>query len=467
MSSQIRVVDGTESLWAQLLGYIDEGLVVPVVGPGLVTVREAEGETPYYTQLALRVAERAGVSPDNLPVGSELNEVACRFFAKGGRTGDFYSQVFMVAREAQPPIAPALLQLAEITPFRLFVTTTFDSMLERALNQVRGSGAAQVLSYSLTKVQDLKGALEDSDRTIIYHLFGKLAAIPDFALTHEDLLEFIYSLQSETRHPRNLYKELEDRSLLILGSRFSDWLARFFLRAPRTNRLSAGSKLPSFIADLEIAGDNNLILFLNNFSRDTRVFSAIEPAQFVAEMHRRWRELHPETEPVGVKTREEVRKSAADREGPFVFLSYASEDRAAARRMFQALANARVDAFFDREDLAGGDNWDPKLADKIRNCSLFIPIVSQNTLVGGARVFRSEWVQAIELFRQSPAWYSPNDVFIVPVAIDETREDHARIPPEFRKTQWMRLPGGEPTPEFVERVKQLHRRAQQEKAGAL
>ena len=382
------------------------------------------------------------------------------------RPGDLYSQVFMAAREEPPPIAPALLQLAEITTFRLFVTTTFDSMLERALNQVRGAGTTQVLSYSLTKVQDLKGPLENSDRTTLYHLFGKLAAIPDFALTQEDLLEFIYSLQSETRHPRNLYKELEDRSLLILGSRFSDWLARFFLRAPRTNRLSAGSKLPSFIADIEIARDNNLIVFLNNFSRDTRVFSAIEPAEFVSEMHRRWKQLHPETAGVEVKLPEEA-KRAAVREDPFVFLSYASEDRPAARRIFQALAGAKIDAFFDKEGLVGGDNWDPKLSEKIRNCSLFIPIISQNTLVGGARVFRSEWIQAIELFKQSPAWYSPTDVFVAPVAIDDTREDHARIPPEFRKTQWMRLPGGEPTAEFVERVKQLHRRAQQERAGAL
>ncbi len=67
MSSQIRAVDGTESLWAQLLGYIDEGLVVPVVGPGLVTVRDTDGEAPYYTRLALRVAEQAGVSAENLP----------------------------------------------------------------------------------------------------------------------------------------------------------------------------------------------------------------------------------------------------------------------------------------------------------------------------------------------------------------------------------------------------------------
>jgi hypothetical protein len=179
-------------------------------------------------------------------------------------------------------------------PFRLFVTTTFDSPLERAFNQVRfgGSAGAEVLSYSLTKVQDLKRGIADSDRPVVYHLFGKLAAIPEFAITHEDILEFVRALQSETRAP-NLYKEMEDNSLLILGSGFSDWLARFFLRAPRRQRLSAEKDRPSFVADPEIAADNNLILFLRHFSRDTLVFPAEGPAEFVAELYRRWTALHP------------------------------------------------------------------------------------------------------------------------------------------------------------------------------
>ncbi len=284
-----------ESLWDQLLAYIEEGLVVPIVGPGLLAVSGREGETSYYSYLAVQLAQRIGVSPDSLPEGNELNEVACRHLARGGRLDDLYSQLFRISREAPPPIPEPLLLLASIRPFRLFVTTTFDSLLERALNQVwfGGNAETQVLSYSLTKVQDLKGGVADSERPIVYHLFGKLAPIPDFAITHEDILEFFHSLQSETRHPPNLYRELEDHSLLILGSGFSDWLARFFLRLPRRQRLSAGSTRPSFVADAEIAGDSNLILFLNHFSRSTRVFPAARPVGFVAELHRRWTDKHP------------------------------------------------------------------------------------------------------------------------------------------------------------------------------
>jgi hypothetical protein len=71
-----------------------------------------------------------------------------------------------------------------------------------------------------------------------------------------------------------LYQELENRSLLILGSRFTDWLARFFMRTPRRLRLSADQRFPSFVADEDAPADTNLIVFLNHFSRGTRAFAS-------------------------------------------------------------------------------------------------------------------------------------------------------------------------------------------------
>ena len=45
--------------------------------------------------------------------------------------------------------------------------------------------------------------------------------------------------------------------------------------------------------------------------------------------------------------------------------------------------------------------------------------------------------------------------FLVPVVIDETREADARVPEEFLRAQWTRLPGGETPPAFAQRVRQL------------
>ena len=42
-----------------------------------------------------------------------------------------------------------------------------------------------------------------------------------------------------------------------------------------------------------------------------------------------------------------------------------------------------------------------------------------------------------------------------PVAIDDTPESGAVVPPEFMRVQWIRLPSSLPTPQFVEQIKRL------------
>jgi hypothetical protein len=46
-------------------------------------------------------------------------------------------------------------------------------------------------------------------------------------------------------------------------------------------------------------------------------------------------------------------------------------------------------------------------------------------------------------------------VFILPVSIDETPEADALVPEKFKAVHISRLPGGEPSPEFVRRLQEL------------
>jgi hypothetical protein len=72
------------------------------------------------------------------------------------------------ARFAPPE---ALLQLARIDRFKLFVTLTFDSLLAAAIDQVRTAGRALELAYSPKNAQDLPGPLEELRQPVVYHLF--------------------------------------------------------------------------------------------------------------------------------------------------------------------------------------------------------------------------------------------------------------------------------------------------------
>jgi TolB-like protein/Tfp pilus assembly protein PilF len=134
-----------------------------------------------------------------------------------------------------------------------------------------------------------------------------------------------------------------------------------------------------------------------------------------------------------------------------VFLSYASQDVEAAQRICAALRSAGVEVWFDQSELRGGDAWDQSIRKQIKTCELFIPIISQNTHARAEGYFRLEWKLAVDRSHL----ISADKAFLLPVVIDDTRDDDERVPERFREVQWTRLPGGVTPAAFVERVRRL------------
>jgi TolB-like protein/tetratricopeptide (TPR) repeat protein len=131
-----------------------------------------------------------------------------------------------------------------------------------------------------------------------------------------------------------------------------------------------------------------------------------------------------------------------------VFLSYASEDAEAAQRICVALRAAGIEVWFDKSELRGGDAWDQTIRQRIRDCRLFIPVISAATETRGEGYFRREWKLAVDRTEDMAG----DVAFIVPVVIDNTSSASARVPPKFREVQWSRLPGGETSASFVARL---------------
>ncbi|WP_415910863.1 TIR domain-containing protein [Oleiharenicola sp. Vm1] len=134
-----------------------------------------------------------------------------------------------------------------------------------------------------------------------------------------------------------------------------------------------------------------------------------------------------------------------------VFLSYASQDAEAAKRMCDALRAAGVEVWFDQNELVGGDAWDAKIRGQIASCALFIPVISASTQARLEGYFRREWKQAAARTQDM----ADEKAFLLPVVIDDTKDAVAKVPAEFKAVQWTRLAGGEATPAFVARVKKL------------
>jgi TolB-like protein len=139
-----------------------------------------------------------------------------------------------------------------------------------------------------------------------------------------------------------------------------------------------------------------------------------------------------------------------------VFLSYAREDTESARRIADALRGFGVEVWFDQSELRGGDAWDAKIKSQIRECALFVAIISANTQARGEGYFRREWKLAIERTHDMAAGIP----FLIPIVVDQTPESKALVPEEFMRVQWTRLAGGAPTAQFVERIKRLAEKPQ-------
>ncbi len=115
--------------WEDLLDYIEEGTVIPIVGPELVTVPEADGVVPLEQQVARHLADRLRLPVDALPDGCSLNDVVDLFLADRGRKDELYPRIRTLLKKAAFPPPPRLLDLARIKHFDLFVSITFDCCL--------------------------------------------------------------------------------------------------------------------------------------------------------------------------------------------------------------------------------------------------------------------------------------------------------------------------------------------------
>jgi hypothetical protein len=458
-----------EFFWDDLLEFIDERKVIPIVGAELLTVPDGKGdEIPLHRLLAEKLAERLRLPADGFTGDDAIHQVVCRYLQRGGRREEVYPRIRNLLKELSPPIPEPLRQLARIRHFNLFVSTTFDSLLEQALDEERHGGAAKTVSlaYAPNHIQDLPSDARRSPVPTVFHMLGRVSASPDFVITEEDTLEFFTSMQAESKRPNVLFDELKSSHLLLIGNTFPDWLTRFFIRIAKSGRLSLQREESEIVADRRVRAEPGLILFLKNFSYRTQVFEQGNAAEFVRELSTRYAERHvpseaaPEVAAGGAKegpsTISEIRPGS-------VFLSYASQDAPVVRKLRDALDAAGIDVWFDQRHLEGGDDFDQQIKKNIRGCSLFLPVISANTQARHEGYFRLEWSLASERAKL----IAETIPFILPIAIDPISESDALVPERFLQVQWTKLQGGEPTAEFIERMVRLIRDYRKRERGLL
>ncbi len=442
-----------DDAWDDLLSFIEERRVIPIVGPELLLVATSSGPRLLLDWVAEKLAGRLNVNISQLPQPYTLNDVICWFLSARGRREEAYVRMRSIIKEANFEPPAALRHLAAITDFDLFVSTTFDPLLENAINLERFNGApsTDVLSYAPNRVIDLPTERDRLQRPVVYHLFGKVSASPTYVISDEDLLEYICALQSEHLAPEKLFHELEHSHLLFIGSNFTNWLARLFLRMAKRQRLSDPRDVGEVLADDHSSQDDRLMSFLQQVSVRTRIYRGAE--RFVEELHERWQARRKPPAANLIPAAARFAPPARDMPDNAVFISYARDDLAAVQQIKAGLESAGITTWFDIDRLEVGDDYDRKIQRNIARCSYFIPVVSATTQRRHEGYFRREWSYAMDRVRNM----ADGALFILPVSIDATNAAEALVPDKFKALHFSQLPGGQVPAEFAERLKDFMR----------
>ncbi len=445
-------VNPDEDLWEPLLLAIEERRVIPVIGRDLLTITQGGRQLLLYAWLAERLAQALRLDMATIPGPPTLEAVATRHVSSGGDPRQIYIKLALLLRDAGTISVPtSLKQLAAIAPFKLFVSSTFDPLLARAINDVRFDGLdyTQVVAYAPREKVDIPADWEQSDRSFVFHLLGKVSSMEGtYVVSEEDALEFVHSLQVPALVP-NLTSALNEHSLLVIGCGFPGWIVRFFIRAARRSRLLLAREKTDFIVDAQACRDADLVAFLRNFKTGTEVFALADPLRFVEELSARW-QARVQLAPAPATVEAPVMEPGA------IFISYASEDRPAAEALRTALDKAGMDVWFDRDRLFVGDAFESRIRRNIERCSLFIAVLSKSCVTPDRRFFRLEWDQAQRVAVTVPE----STEFILPVVVDDLPHDHEFIPEKFRQLHWQAQLGSTVDAAFVDRVKLLYREHQ-------
>ena len=440
----------TEQWWHSLLRYVDDGKVLPIIGRDLLWI-EVNGTTSYLPRLlADGLAHRLGVPIDGELGDDPVDTVVRAYFTRGDYDHERpYSELADLLRAFDTaPSPPGLVKLAEL-PFPCLVSTTYDSFLGRAVYAAKQNGESiRVIVHSLGSAEDLPRH-ETADERVVVQLLGRANPSTDYAITDADVLEFVHQFQRHNQ-PERLLNLFRKQHLLVIGGGFSDWLTRFLLRLSRTDRLWVHKGQRHFFADKQAVHDPRLRSFLEHPLTTAAVFRTDNALEFVDELHRRWQERG------GRRTRGARTSTAAAYVEPDItggiFLSYASEDLEAARRVADTLRQARMEVWFDKTGLSPGDEWDRTISMQIERCFLFVPLLSRHTQVAHG-YFYKEWRWAEERARN----IAFGSKFAFPVVVDDGAVNPERLPPLFNAVQRVTAPGGHLTPDFVAELREAYR----------
>lgn len=443
-----------DHFWDQLLPRIGEGEVVPLVGPGLVTF--GRGDELLYPWLAQRVSLALDPPLEFAKPPRELQDVVDAQREKRQPVERIYKRLHKIVEDPNLRPGPSLAALAAIKGFTLFISTTFDPLLPRAVESTSPGGMPEERRGAASlhnACPDLPRELARLERRFVYQILGRAEPIRDFVVWDDDMLHFLLRLDQQLPLLPKLTQALQKSHFLVLGLSLADWMMRFFFQVVKRQRVSelAGADLYIF-EKLEPHARDKVVVYFSRLTDQVRILP-IDPLEFVAELHNRWRERHPAPDRDPYEMNQDHRQK--HRASGCIFVSYATPDLEIARYIVRQLQEAGCTVWFDKEQITVGQDWKEVLREAVEDrCGLFLSLISGQTSARhtGYNIFeRKKAAERRDTF-------ADNTVFYLPVRIDDGDPLIPDNEPRGTKAiQGARFIGGHLEPEFVAHLRHLQR----------
>ena len=386
------------------------GDVIPVIGPDF----QLEGEKNVDKHLIGWFSRRFKL--DYLPeTYSQLI-----YDPKFRRYKDnIYYYLDQVLKQMKLTPSKLIVDLLQTKQFPFVITTSFTPVVENLMCTIYGK--VKVLQFRNDGSRDIKTGIGDigSERDLleptVFYMFGKHSyETKRYAVTEADFMEFCKSWLAEQNIPKVLATAIKKRSLLCLGSSYSDWLLRFIWYSMRTK-----------VEDLRssVIVSQHVEPSLEEFLKRIEASIQRDPQKAINEIVSR----------IGArKTQMESRQTDVTKFENDIFISYSRKDERMVNRLREAMEKQGLNIWFDRTNIQGGDGWLERITHGIRTSRLFVPVLSRNIEreIYEEHEYRTEWRIATAIFNKRGG-----QTFIYPLNEKGFNfyKSETKVPPEFQE----------------------------------
>lgn len=401
---------GENARWEDLTAKIMAGDVIPVIGPDFQLKGEADVDKHLIGWLA---------SYFKLPATPKTYSQLIYDPRVRQYKDNIYNIIDQVLSQMRLQPSDLIVKLLGTRQFPFVITTSFTPVVENVMRQVWGH--VDVLQFRNDASRDMRpgegdiASERDLQRPTVFYMFGKHSYERGrYAVTEADFMVFCKSWLAEQHVPKLLATAIKRRTLLCLGSSYSDWLLRFIWYSMRTR-----------VEDLHssVVVSHYMEPTLEEFLQRVEASIQLNPQAAIDEIVRRID-----------SRRSQPTVPAADvpRFDYDIFLSYSRTDEPVVSRLRAALESQGLHVWFDRTNIHGGDGWLEAISGGIRTSRLFVPVLSKNIEreIYGEHEYRTEWRMATAIFNKRGG-----QTFIFPLnekGFDFYRPE-TKVPSEFQE----------------------------------